>query len=280
MTATWRQLLDETADAIGSRSDARRLVEQASGHDGAELVVHLDDPATALTRAHLEAMAERRAKGEPLQYVVGRWGFRTLDLIVDPRVLIPRPETEQVVEWALAEAATIARRPIRAADLGTGSGAIALSLAVELRAEVWATDVSADALDVARANLTGIGMWAATRVRTVEGSWWAALPAALRGDLDLIVSNPPYVAEHDPLPPEVIDHEPVVALRAGPEGMDAIHEIVTHAGEWLAPGGVLVVELDPRQSQRTVDLARVNGAARAEVRVDALGRDRAVVAQW
>jgi len=283
---TWRELMDETARTLGSCTDARRLVEQASGYDRAELVVHLDEEATARTGAYLSRMVERRASGEPLQYVLGRWGFRTLDLMVDRRVLIPRPETEQVVEWALEEARALleAGRPpghrVVAADLGTGSGAIGLSLAVELGAEVWAADLSADALDVARANLSGIGMWAATRVRMVQGSWWSALPGALRGALDLVVSNPPYIADDELLPREVDDHEPRLALRAGPRGMDAVSEIVAGARDWLSAGGILVVELDPRQAATVVSLAGAAGATRVEIRTDALGRDRAVVAQW
>jgi release factor glutamine methyltransferase len=278
--ATWRELLDEACQVLGSRDDARRLVEEASGYERAELVVHFDEAATARSGEYLHAMVRRRAAGEPLQYVLRRWGFRKLDLMVDPRVLIPRPETEQVVEWAIEEARQLDRHPIRAADLGTGSGAIALSLAVELRAEVWATDISADALNVARANLTGVGMWAATRVRMVEGHWWEAMPDDLRGRLDVVVSNPPYVGEHDPLPPEVVDYEPLVALRSGPEGLDAITEIVTHAPDWLAPGGVLVVELDPRQATRAVAMANGSDATAASIRTDALGRERALVARW
>jgi len=145
---------------------------------------------------------------------------------------------------------------------------------------VWATDVSAGALNVARANLPGIGMFAATRVRVVEGSWWAALPTDLRGELDLVVSNPPYVRDDEELPTEVERFEPRLALRAGVEGMDAIAAIVAGAPPWLAPGAVLVVELDPRQASAAQTLARQAGATRAEVRVDALGRRRALVAQW
>lgn len=280
MTTTWRQLLDETSTAVGCRTDARRIVEEASGYEGAELVLRLDDEATARAVAHLDSMVGRRVAGEPLQYVLGRWGFRTLDLMVDRRVLIPRPETEQVVEWAIEEARRLGRPSLCAADLGTGSGAIALSLAVELGAQVWATDVSADALDVARANLAGAGMRAGTRVRIEQGWWWDALPPSLRGTLDLVVSNPPYVRDDDPLPAVVEGHEPVRALRAGPQGLDAISEIVTNARSWLAPGGVLVVELDPRQAEVTAALARDHGAARASIRADALGRDRALVAAW
>src|SRR5258708_6508446 len=218
MTAplTWRRAQDEAAGNLGSAHDARVLVEEAAGFTSAELVVRLDEAVPARAGVCLAAMVERRAAGEPLQYTLGHWGFRSLDLMVDRRVLIPRPETEQVTEIAIEEARRLAAQPERAAsqpltlaDLGTGSGAIALSLAAELKgAQVWATDCSAEALDVASANLCGLAGFAATRVRLVEGSWFAALPASVRGQLDLVVSNPPYVGDDEALPPEVADWEP------------------------------------------------------------------------
>src|SRR5688500_2404619 len=153
-------------------------------------------------------MVERRAAGEPLQYVLGAWGFRSLDLYVDRRVLIPRPETEQVVEVALAELRALGAAKPLVVDLGTGSGAIALSIAPEVpTSQVWATDASPAALAVARANLAGIGR-AAARVRLEHGSWFAALPKLLQGRVDMVISNPPYVADGDTLPPEVADWEP------------------------------------------------------------------------
>ena len=215
------------------------MVERAAGADGPELFSVLDEPATTAGVAHLQAMVEQRRAGEPLQYVVGRWGFRSLDLLVDSRVLIPRPETEQVVEVALGELAELARlrghQPgpaITAADLGTGSGAIALSLAAEVPGlQVWATDLSEEALAVARANLAGLGGWAATRVALAAGSWYEALPAHLRGSLDLVVANPPYVAEGEvpALPPEVARWEPRGALVAGPTGLEAVAAILDGA---------------------------------------------------
>lgn len=278
---TWRELQVEVIEILQSPVDTRRLLEEASGYHGAELVLHLDDPVTARSGSYLAAMVARRAAGEPLQYVLGRWGFRHLDLMVDPRVLIPRPETEQVVGWALEEAATLGvARPV-VADLGTGSGAIALSLVTELRgAEVWATDVSADALDVARANLAGVGGSAATRVQLRQGSWWSALPDSLAGRLDLVVSNPPYVGEYDPLPVEVDAYEPRVALRSGNDGLDAIRVIVAGARDWLCRGGVLVTELAPSQAVAAAALAAAAGAVRTRIRIDALLRERALVAQW
>ena len=163
-TISWRELWNETAARVG-RPQARWLCGVASGRDGDEFLASLDIAATARAVAHLDAMLARLDAGEPLQYVLGRWGFRHLDLMVDRRVLIPRPETETVVEVALRLARPL-EFPIVCADLGTGSGAIGLSLAHELPQSgvtVWMTDRSSDALDVARANAAGIGRAASLR---------------------------------------------------------------------------------------------------------------------
>jgi release factor glutamine methyltransferase len=284
----WGELLAETrlrlADAgvEQAEAEARWLVEAATGLDGAELVVVLDQPATQRGVAHLDAMVDRRRAGEPLQYVVGSWGFRSLDLMVDRRVLIPRPETETVVDEALAELDELAvGRPegLRVVDLGTGSGAIALALAAERdRLEIWATDRSADALAVASANLAGLGR-RGVAVRLVEGSWFSALPGELAGAIDLVVSNPPYVAATDPLPPEVRDWEPAEALVSGPSGLEAIEQVVAAAPTWLRSPGALVVELAPDQAEAAVALARQAGFADVRVAADLAGRPRTLVAR-
>ena len=147
-------------------------------------------------------------------------------------------------------------------------------------AEVWATDVSDDALAVARANLAGVGS-SAVRVRLQAGSWFAALPGELRGRLRVVVSNPPYVAEHEvaDLPADVADWEPCVALVSGPSGLEAIETIVADAPEWLDPGGAtLVVELAPHQGAAAAELARAAGFADVELRRDLADRDRVLVA--
>ena len=276
---TWRHLLAEArANRALDEVDARRIVERASGYDAAELAARLDEPVTQRAVAHFDAMVARRAAGEPLQYVVGAWGFRSLDLFVDRRVLIPRPETEIVVEVAVREARWLesGTAPIVAVDLGTGSGAIALSLATELGAEVWATDASPDALAVARANVAGAG---ATRVRLVEGDWFDALPPPLAGLVDLVVSNPPYVAADEELPPVVRDWEPIEALVAGPTGVEDLTTIITAAPRWLRRPGALVCEIAPHQVEAVLALAREAGFDEAEVRPDLNGRARALVAR-
>lgn len=220
----------------------------------------------------LAGLARRRQAGEPLQYVLGRWPFRGVELSVDRRVLIPRPETEQVVEVALA--ALGQRRPRVIVDLGTGSGAIALAVATERPgAEVWATDASPDALAVAGANLAGSG------VHVARGSWWSALPARLRGGVDLAIANPPYVSvgEMGSLDPVVASWEPRTALEAGPVGLEAVAAVIEGAPGWLAPAGILVVEIAPHQADRARELARAAGLQGVEVRPDLAGRDRALV---
>ena len=277
---SWRWLLRVTEARLASAREARWVVERASGWEDAELWLHIDEPATARAGAFVDRMVERRLAGEPIQYVLGRWRFRRLELLVDRRVLIPRPETEVVGEVAVAELRRGgARRPV-VVDLGTGSGALGLSVAEEVPgATVWCTDDSPETLAVARANLAGLGSRTATRVRLVEGSWWDALPADLRRRVDLAVSNPPYVASADVLPPEVAEWEPVRALRAGPTGLEAVETILGGAREWLAPSGALVVEISPEQSEAVLRRARAAGFAAPDVRPDLTGRPRVLVAR-
>lgn len=277
---TWRHLLGRATTRLGSGSEARRLVERASGLEGSDYVLGLGDRVPARAIPFFDEMLERRCGGEPLQYVLGRWGFRRLDLFVDRRVLIPRPETEVVVEVALAELARIASPRPNVVDLGTGSGAIALSIAVEApTAQVVATDASSDALDVALANLTGIGTLAASRVRLAEGPWFDAVPADLRGAIHLLVSNPPYIGDDEVLPQEVAAWEPRAALRSGPSGMEDIECIIGDAPAWLDRPGVLVMEVAPHQATAAVRLAEIAGFAAADIHADLAGRDRVLVAR-
>jgi release factor glutamine methyltransferase len=280
---TWRTALAAAAERLrragtaDATLEARRLVEHASGYDGAELVLALDEAVPQLGGRVLAQLVDRRAAGEPLQYVLGRWGFRTLDLFVDRRVLIPRPETEVVVGCALDEIDRLHARMV--VDLGTGSGAIALSIAAERgRVEVVATDVSTDALEVARANLAGLGRHGA-RVKLAAGEWFEALPADLRGDVDVIVSNPPYIGAGETLPADVAAWEPAGALVAGATGLEAITGIVAEAPAWLARPGALVVEVAPHQREQALAAATAAGFTSAGVRTDLAGRDRVLVAR-
>jgi release factor glutamine methyltransferase len=296
---TWRELrnaaVSELTDAgiSPAEAEARFMVEQASGYGAVEWLEIADTPPPARAERQVREMLRRRVSGEPLQYVLGGWEFRGLDLFVDRRVLIPRPETEYVVEVALEEAARSGLRRSRrrlslveerasaaVVDIGTGSGAIAIALAAELPdVEVWATDVSEDALVVARANVSGC---AATRVRVTDaGEWFDPLPAELRGAVRLLVSNPPYIAEHEvaELPDEVAAHEPRRALVSGPSGTEAIAKLLELAPDWLAPGATFVCEIAPHQADEMSKHARSLGYDEVMVRDDLTGRARVLVAR-
>ena len=288
-TVSWRALMAEAAEQLAdagiaqASTEARWIVEEASGMDGTELVLGLDRPATVRGVAHLDHMMGRRLAGEPIQYVLGHWPFRQLDLLVDRRVLIPRPETEQVAEHALRALDAVALgRPaghrLTVVDLGTGTGAIALAIASErVATEVWATDRSPDAIAVARANVAGLGR-AGARVRIVEGSWFDPLPTELRGSIDLLVSNPPYIASHEELDPSVADWEPTDALVPGETGLEAYEVIIGGAGDWLAPDGVLVLEIGATQAEAVCRIAVDAGLTEVTVHQDHAGLDRTVVA--
>lgn len=275
---SWRQLWNETAARVG-RPQARWLCEVASGCDGDEFSDIVDRPATERGVAHLDAMLVRLAGGEPLQYVLGRWGFRYLDLLVDRRVLIPRPETEGVVELALGLARSLPA-PIVCADLGTGSGAIGLSLAHELPLDgvtVWMTDRSVEALDVARANAAGLGRHGAN-VRLAEGEWFDALPVELKGTLAVVVSNPPYVADDDQQLEAIVgEWEPAMALFGGPDGLGRINDLIAAAPPWLRAGGWIVLEIGSPQGDRVAELLQSAGFEDVAIHPDLNGLDRVAV---
>jgi release factor glutamine methyltransferase len=221
-------------------------------------------------------MVRRRLRREPLAYIVGRRGFRHIELAVDPRVLIPRPETELLVELALE------LRPRRLLDVGTGSGAIALAAAGELPGcEVVATDTSSGALEVARANSELLGL--SERVSLLEGS----LPPGA-GGFDLVLANLPYVAEADwaTLEPEVTEWEPREALLAGPDGLDAFRALVPRCGRSSPSNGekattaiaqVVALEVGKGQAGAVGELLGEAGFASIETRLDLAGIERVVV---
>ena len=238
--------------------------------------VHRDARIDPETHAAALAAAAARVRGAPFAYAVGRAPFRHLTLDVDPRVLIPRQETEQLVEIVLELSGAGGGTVV---DVGTGSGAIAFALATEGRfARVVATDISADALAVARRNAVMLADALTTPVELRQG----ALLAPVR-DLRAraIVSNPPYVAyaEAAALPASVRDWEPCVALFSGSEGLAATAAIVREAAELLEPGGLLALEVDSRRAMLVAELAAAHGRYRdIHVRLDLTGRERFVVA--
>jgi len=281
---TWREMLAQTVESVGNAQEARWLCEHAAGVDGQEFLAAQDEHVTVSMANSLHDMVRRRLMGEPLQYVMKRWAFRHLDVFVDQRVLIPRPETETVVDIALSLATKRLQEssPICVVDLGTGSGVIGLSMAYELPSEsahVWLTDASADALDVARANIVGVGR-KGDCVRVAEGSWWAALTTDLRGKVDIAVCNPPYIAEHDnEVADDVRKWEPHSALFARNNGLADIEAVTSGALEWLAVGGWLVLEIGYQQGDAVRQLFSEAHLADIEIRKDLAGRDRIAIAR-
>lgn len=219
----------------------------------------------------LAALVEARLGGEPLQYLEGTAAFGPLDLAVDHRVLIPRPETEQL--WELATG--LVDRPEVIVDLCTGSGALALALKLVFpTARVLATELSPGAVAVARANAGRLGL----EVEILEGDLFAPLLEDLAGRVDLVVSNPPYVAEGEwSVLPEDVKREPVMALVAGPEGSEILARIAGQVGTWLRPGGVVVCEMGETQGETV--RALFAGLDQIRIRPDLTGRDRFVTAR-
>jgi release factor glutamine methyltransferase len=332
---TFGDLLRDVASQLDSVTEARWVLESAAGSSDSQPPLDLHRQAPGHVALAAQRMVERRKAGEPLQYVLGTWAFRELEVRVDPRVLIPRPETEQVVGYALEELRRVpaeeaeqqlvladeappvdgaaepladgaaepladgsvdtladgSAEPFVTVDLGTGSGVVALSLAAEAAVggrralEVWATDDCDDALEVARTNLDLLRMVdpdAAGRVHLSKGSWFDALEPTLAGKVGLLVSNPPYVsaAEWRSLDPVVRDHEPRHALVAGETGREVLERLVSGSAAWLAPGGVLVLELAPHQAGQVASSAKSAGFAQVEVRADLGGLPRVLVARW
>lgn len=220
-------------------------------------------------QSSLNELVSRRAEGEPLQYIEGTAAFGPIEVKVDSRVLVPRPETEGLFEMATR----MVRNPEVIVDLCTGSGALALALKhVFPSAAVFATDVSEDAIEVARENKERTGL----DIYLAEGNLFDPLPASLLGEVDLLVANPPYVAqsEFDSLPDDV-RREPQVALVAGPSGLEHIERIGADASRWLRPGGVVICEIGEKQG---VSAATSFSDLPAVIRQDLAGRDRYVVA--
>jgi release factor glutamine methyltransferase len=259
-----------------ARLNAELLLAGSLGLKRLDLYLQHDRPLKAEELADFKARLLRRAKREPLQYIEGHAAFRDLTLRVDPRVLIPRPETEtlvqEVLDWAEGRDAP------SALDVGTGSGAIALALATEgAFARVVAVDVSPDALEVARANAAEAARDAPVELRL------GSLYEAVAGErFDVIASNPPYVGDEEraALDAEVRDWEPAGALFAGTGGLEVIRPLIAHAPEHLTAGGLLAMEIGATQADAVCELIRATGAfAEPRVRRDLAGRDRIVLAE-
>jgi release factor glutamine methyltransferase len=241
------------------------LLMHALGRDRAWMYSHHEEPVDDAALQKYFALIARRAAGEPTQYLTGHQEFWGLDFVVTPAVLIPRPETEHVMEVALARLGErglkihmdtgLPRGTLHVADIGTGSGCLAVALAYELpHAEVLATDISATALEVAQRN--AIANKVAERIRFVEADLFPPTPESLAPSFDLIVSNPPYIADSEAatLQREVRDHEPHSALFAGPTGVEVYVRLVEQAAVQLRDKGILVLELGHDSAERVREL--------------------------
>ena len=270
-----RRLAGAGIDAGDAAFDAEVLARHALGWDRATYLARWREPAPPGFEDRFEPLVARRRGREPVARIVGRREFWGLDFEVTPAVLVPRPESELLVETALARLGGRAAR-WEIADVGTGSGCLAIALARELpRARVTATDVSPDALAVARRNAARHG--AADRVTFHRTDLLDGLP----GPFDLIVSNPPYVPDEvvATLAPEVRDHDPAAALRGGPDGLDTVRRLVAAAADRLRPGGWLMMEVGAGQSGNVAEIASVAGMRGVDSRPDLQGIPRAVVMQ-
>jgi release factor glutamine methyltransferase len=262
------------ATALGlERLDAQLLLLHALGRsetDRGWLLAHdTDDVPTPAQDAYV-AECQRRAAGEPLAYIVGHKEFHGLDLQVDSRVLVPRPDTETLVDWAIEIAQTLDAP--RVIDLGTGSGAIALAIKKDCpQVVVAATDASAAALDVALANARRFAL----DVRFQQASWLDGV----EGRFDLIVSNPPYIAQNDEHL-AALSHEPASALASGPDGLADIRQIVADAPARLAPGGWLLLEHGWDQAPRVRELLQAAGFGYVASRRDLAGIERCSGGKW
>ncbi len=285
------------AQALGlDRLDAQLLVLHAVGRadaDRAWLLTHDTDTLSEASHATLQTTVHRRAEGEPLAYITGHKEFFGLDLHVDSRVLVPRPDTETLVEWALEllaktptsatkTAASAPQEPvldahIHVVDLGTGSGAIALALKHSRpQWDVLAIDYSTDTLAVAQANAQRLAL----AVRFQQGSWLDGVQTTgEHTSFDLIVSNPPYIAEHDPHL-AALAHEPLQALASGADGLDDIRTIIGQARTHLQPGGWLLLEHGYDQAEAVRALLAQAGFTNVKSRQDLAGIERCSGGQW
>jgi release factor glutamine methyltransferase len=280
VTSTLREALSHAEARIAAqgipdaRIEAELLLTHSLGIDRSELYARLGEPLPPAEAESFADLVDRRLRREPAAYILRQWQFYGIDLYVDHRVLIPRPETELLVGAALAfvEQRHPQGQGCRVADIGTGSGAVAISLALHLpRVTIYGTDLSPEALEVARINCGRHGV--EERVHLLKGDMLEPLPE----EVDLIVANLPYVRDSDlpGLVPEIREHEPVTALIAGEEGLEKIERLLAQAGGKLLPGGAVMLEIGQRQGPAVLKMARKHFAgAMVDLLPDLGGIDR------
>jgi release factor glutamine methyltransferase len=259
------------------RLDAEVLLADLLQTDRARLIVSHNDYVGPNVVQLFSRRMERRLQGEPVAYIIGKREFMELDFVVDSRVLIPRPETETLVEYIIDFARD--RQVSGILDIGTGSGCIAVSLAVYLpKLSACATDVSPDAIEVARRNAGRHHVL--QRISFHAGPYYQPLPGSLKGSFDVIVSNPPYIpdAEYPLLQKNVREYEPEAALRGGPDGLCPFRAIIAEAGQWLTCGGIVVIEIGEHQAAPAAEFMTATGRlALLDIVEDLGGRQRVIV---
>jgi release factor glutamine methyltransferase len=274
--AAWRGVRDKfrAAGLDTPELDARCLAQAAFGCDALALATRENDLAGNDGLARLEALAARRLTGEPVARIIGHKEFYGLDFSLNAATLVPRPETELLVDLALEALANVTAP--RFVDLGTGTGCIAISILSQIpRATGIATDLSPEALGAARGNAVSHSV--AARLQLREGNWYEALEG---GDLfDLIIANPPYVESEiiGDLMPDVRDFDPALALDGGADGLVAYRAIAKRAAHWLNPGGTLMVEVGSEQGLEVGALFAAVGLDGVEIKKDLAGLDRVVI---
>ena len=273
----WATRLIAAGTSATPRLDAEVLLGHVLGLGRAQLHAHWDDPLAAAQAERYAELIRRRAAHEPVAYLIGARSFYDLDLYVDRRALIPRPETEHLAEEALAWVQAhqpCKGRPLRVVDVGTGSGALAVVLARHLpQAQVWAVDISAEALAVAACNVGRYGLQGRVLLLCAD------LLSTFGGLFDLIVANLPYISREAllSLPQDVAGYEPQVALDGGEEGLEVIRRLLAQAPERLASPGLLLLEIDHRQGDRVMEMAQENlPEAKVSLLHDYAGLERVV----
>lgn len=274
------EIIKRTTDFLEKRGvesprlNSELIIGHALGLKRMQLYMQFERPLTEAELEKIRPLVKRRSNREPLQYIMGEVEFAGLKLKVDRRALIPRPETEHMLELL---AGHVTSPPASILDLGTGSGAIALALAAKYpAASVTGVDQSPDALALAQENAVRTGLDA--RVNFIQSDWFAALPAGTK--YPLIVANPPYLTDDEvrEAQPEVRDHEPIAALTPGKDGISALVRIITEAPRYLGTGGLLVCETGIAQHVQLQELAAKSGYVQTKSLPDLTGRDRVLLA--
>ena len=287
MVSNIREILDKADEYLGRhevespRLDAEVLLADLLNTERIKLYVNYDYPLTSEQKSAYRKRLEKRAKGQPLSYITGKKEFMSLDFIIEPGVLIPRPETEELVEEILRFCRSRDWQSPRIVDLGTGSGAILVSLAHYLpESRGVGIDISSGAADVARRNVAKHDLQ--DRLAVLEGSWAEPLLPDKAGEVDLFVSNPPYIAEEDMEDlPRRVQEEPDRALAAGSDGLRSYRELIPQAAELLREGGLLALEIGYDQGEEILSLLSSHGCWQdVELKQDGGGRDRIIFARF